>query len=413
MTQAAVKDDAQEKALAAHEKNIAATAANGVQCQLDGVWVHSVPTYLARVWPDVTVAQYQEQFPNAPLVSPAVEAARLAKASSVKINNATVFQMPNAAPASKPTKKSFSDVFELGAAAAAKNARGEAIMIEVLGNPEPQFSDYIPDKDNGYVFNIDLLKTVMIAVTMNKTLLLWGMHGTGKTTVLEQYCSRTNRPFMRVQHTATTEEAHVLGQYVVKDGSTHFEPGPLAIAMRFGLVYCADEYDFALPNVVAVYQPVMEGKRLFIKEASPEWRVVVPHPNFRFVATGNTNGAGDNTGLYQGTQLQNAANYSRFALTAKVNYMDKAHEVAVIMSQGGLAQPDAEHLREFAEMVRLAYEKAEIGIPISPRELINAAQISRACGGKFRQALGLAFMNRLNDTDRLVCDNAAQRIFSD
>jgi cobaltochelatase CobS len=211
-----------------------------------------------------------------------------------------------------------------------------------------------------------------------------------------------------VQHTVNTEEAHILGQYIVvtevttgSDGKEHvhsvtkFNPGPLPLAMKYGWVYCADEYDFGMPSVLAAYQPVMEGKALIIKDAPPEWRVVDPHPNFRFVATGNTNGGGDETGLYQGTQIQNAANYSRFAVTKQVGYMPPKIEAAVVAGK----------------KIRTAFSGGQISNVVSPRELINAALFGVVTGGNWREGLALAFANRLSPTDREVVDQFAQRVF--
>lgn len=49
--------------------------------------------------------------------------------------------------------------------------------------------------------------------------------------------------------------------------------------MKHGWMYLADEYDFAQPNVLSVYQAVLEGKPLYIKEADAANRVIKPHPN--------------------------------------------------------------------------------------------------------------------------------------
>ena len=38
--------------------------------------------------------------------------------------------------------------------------------------------------------------------------------------------------------------------------------------MKHGWVYLADEYDFAFPQILGVYQPVLEGEALVIKEAT-------------------------------------------------------------------------------------------------------------------------------------------------
>jgi cobaltochelatase CobS len=328
---------------------------------------------------------------------------------------------------SEPTmeKRALSEVFDLGNTKAAKRANGDDIMVSCLENAPADYAHFIPRTDENYIYNIEMLTTVLVAFELNIPLLLWGYHGTGKTTVAEQFAARTGRPAIRVQHTVSTEEAHILGQILVKDGETVFEPGPLAVAMKYGLTYIADEYDFALPNVVAVYQPVLEGKALLIKEAPAEWRLIEPHPNFRFVATGNTNGGGDDTGLYQGTQIQNAANYSRFGVTIEVEYMPQKQEVAVVAKQTRLHADDATKLVDFAWKVRDAFKRSEITTTVSPRELITAAKLSRAMARpetvngadkpvmrpNLRRGLQLAFINRLSPTDRKAVDDFAQRIF--
>lgn len=326
-------------------------------------------------------------------------------------------------------KAPFHEVFGLGAVKAAMRATGDPIMIDVLNPPTEEYAPFVEPKDPNYIFDIDLLRKIVVAMQLNMPLLMWGYHGTGKTTLAEQYCAHTNRPSIRVQHTVSTEESHVLGQLLVRGGATVFEPGPLTVAMKEGLVYIADEYDFALPSVIAVYQSVLEGKSLIIKEAPLDWRVIRPHPNFRFIATGNTNGAGDDSGLYQGTQIQNAASYSRFKMTIEVGYMAKNREAAVVCAQTRLHIDHATLLVEFAHDVRDLFKRSEISTTVSPRELISAGQLARvmakpqevnnpATGEKetklrpdLRAGIELAFTNRLNPVDREAVSQKAQRLF--
>jgi len=268
----------------------------------------------------------------------------------------------------------------------------------------------VPHKDGDYIHNIDLVKIILMSIEQNMPVYLWGHSGTGKTTAFEQVMAHTNRPMIRIQHTVNTEEAHILGQTVLRGDHTPFQPGPLPMAMRFGWVYMADEYDFAVPHVLSVYQPVLEGKPLVIKEAEEEWRVVKPHPNFRFVATGNTNGAGDETGLYQGTQLQNAANYERFAVVHQVEYMDPKVETLVLQSKANLHHKDAENLVKYAGMIRDAVKRAELTAPISPRALIHAGKIGMM-RGDFQQGIAMAYTNRLSQIDREVATQLAQRVY--
>lgn len=379
-----------------------------ITCRVDGARVHSIQIYLRETYPNEwTLDRYKAEFPDAPLLSKVAEERLRQRMKAQKEESAK----PAASPAKAATKRPFHEVFGLGAVKAAMNARGEPIMIDIETDHDEEAKALIPDVDPNYVFNIDITKTILMGLQLGKPVYLWGYHGTGKTTAFEQACARTNRPFMRVQHTVNTEEAHIVGQYVVRDGSTIFQLGPLPAAMLNGYAYCADEYDFAMPSVLSVYQPVLEGKPLVIKDAPPELRVIRPHPNFRFLATGNTNGGGDETGLYQGTQIQNAANYSRFAIVEEVGYMDPKIEIAVIAGQAGIAKADAEKLVAFAKEVRDSFKAGRIASTVSPRELINSAILGLVRGADWRGGLRLGFLNRLSRTDKEACDAYAQRLF--
>ena len=81
------------------------------------------------------------------------------------------------------------------------------------------------------------------------------------------------------------------------EGSMSYEYGPLALAMRYGGICLVNELDMASPEVAAGLHGILDGSPLCIPENGGE--LIIPHPMFRFVATANTNGAGDDTGLYQ------------------------------------------------------------------------------------------------------------------
>jgi cobaltochelatase CobS len=290
-------------------------------------------------------------------------------------------------------------------------AEGDPRQVDVMENLSQTDQEMVPEIDESYVFRPEELVDVLMAIQLNMPLLAWGMHGTGKTSQIEQVCARTNRPWVRVQHTDTTEEAHIVGQMLVRDGATVFEYGPLAEAMINGWLYCADEYDFAHPAVIAVYQPILEGKALYIKEAPAGQRMIKPHPNFRFVATGNTNGSGDDTGLYSGTKIGNAAAYSRFGVTVQVHYPETTTEISILRSRIGVSQEISEKLVDFAGRIRTMYGNGELSLPISPRELIRAATIGMVRAGDFRKGIDLSYSNRLDSTQGEAVRQTAQRIF--
>lgn len=386
-----------------------------IVCQLCNAQEHSIQLHLKKAHPEVTIEQYTAQFPGAPLLSELAKAkleekrAASAGATVAMAGTAAAATVTSLIPKGAPVKKALHEVFELGKVKAALSARGEPIPITVLGAHDHQ--DMVAPVSDHYVYDIDELKNVILGLELGIPTYIWGHKGSGKSDLLEQVCARTNRPMIRVQHTVGTEESHIVGQWTVKGGETVFELGPLALAMINGWVYCADEYDFGMPSVLAVYQAVMEpGKSLVIKEAPAHLRIIRPHPMFRFTGTGNTNGSGDETGLYQGTLIQNSANYDRFGMVINKKYMDKKAESQILQNHCKLTSTDADKMVEFATLVRQAYDGAKMSDTISPRTLIYASKIG-VMRGSFRTGLTLSFISKLSRVDREVAEGLAQRIF--
>jgi len=389
-----------------------ATAAPTVEqivCEECGAKIHAVHLHLKSDHPNMTLDEYKEKYPGKPLLSAtAIAAVKKREAEKAAQAAAGVSVSENTPLVAK--KVVFHDLFGLGKNPATLSASGKDIMVTQCA-PLPEHQSMVPEIDPNYVFNLDVLKTLMMGLEMRIPTYLWGHAGTGKTTIYEQIAAYTRRPLFRVQHTANMEEEHIVGGWRLRDGKTHFELGPLAMAMKYGWLYMADEYDFGRPEVTSVYQAVLEGKPLVIKEADPENRVIKPHPDFRIVATGNTNGQGDETGLYTGTNLQNSANYERFGVVQKMDYMAKELEERLVSQQGKIPMADAKKLVDFAKRIREEFDGGRLGNPISPRSLIYAAKIGV---GKrdFKAGLALAFINRLSSTDREAAQQVAQRVFA-
>lgn len=375
-----------------------------IKCEICEANIHSVKAHLKEAHPEVSLEDYQAKFPDADVMSKRfleVAAKHRAemerKAAEASADAALGFH-----------KSPMSDVFGINHAGT-KTARGTEIPVTVF-EPDAEMMTFVPEVDDSYIFDVNLMKVVLMGLEMKIPTYLWGHSGVGKTSMFEQVCARTNRPWIRVQHSINTEECHIVGQWTVKGGETVFELGPLAVAMKTGLTYVADEYDGAIPPVLMVYQAVLEGKPLIIKEADAANRVIRPHKNFRFVATGNTNGTGDETGLYSGTHIGNAANYERFGIVENVADLPPEQEIAVIMGKAKLVKADVVKLVKYATEIREAYAGRRIGSRISTRSMIFAAIIGYA-KGSVREGVRLAFTNRMGGVDRETCEQLAQRHF--
>jgi cobaltochelatase CobS len=377
-----------------------------ITCAICGAKVHAISIHLQRDHAELEMTQtdYEVKYPGHPVFSEVVlsklaEKKRLAAATSVTADFTSDFE-------TEP--KAFHELFALGKVRPALNARGAPIPITTV--TKTAHKNMVPDVDPNYVFNLDVLKTLLMGIEMNIPVYLWGHSGTGKTTIYEQIGARTGRPMLRVQHTANMEEEHVLGGWRLRDGKTVFDLGPLPMAMKFGWVYLADEYDFGRPEVLSLYQPVLEGKPLVIKEADHENRVIRPHPGFRFLATGNTNGQGDETGLYVGTTIQNAANYERFGIVEKMPFMAEELEVVLVSQQAQIPLLDAKKLVDFAKRIRAEFESSKISNPISPRSLIFAGRLGMA-RSNYLYGLEKSYINRLTEVDREAAMQLANRVF--
>lgn len=371
-----------------------------IECRVCGEKCHSIQLHLSSEHPDMTLNDYTTTFPDAPVFS---------EAAKNRIEESQRVKRPRKKVVRDGSKHTLHEAFGLGFTKEVKTSQGEPIPISIVDCDE-EWKGLIPVVDENYVYDIEVLKNTVMALELNIPLYLYGHAGTGKTCCVKNVCAVTRRPLLRVQHTVNTEETNITGNWTVKGKETVFELGPLPLAMKYGWVYLADEYDFALPSVLAVYQPVLEGEPLVIKEADAENRIIRPHPNFRFVATGNTNGSGDESGLYQGTSIQNAANYDRFNMVIEVDYMPKDKEVDVLMKQADISKSDAAKLVDFANRIRDEYNSSKLSSPISPRALISIARIG-FLKGSYQKGIDLAFANKLSQVDKGVVRGLAQRIF--
>jgi len=100
----------------------------------------------------------------------------------------------------------------------------------------------------------------------------------------------------------------------------------LTLAVRLGHVLLINEIDAIDPAELIGLNEIVEGKPLTIPQTGA---VITPHPKFRLVATGNSAGSGDQSGLYQGVLRQNLAFLDRFRLM-EVGYPEPEDEMKLL-----------------------------------------------------------------------------------
>lgn len=180
----------------------------------------------------------------------------------------------------------------------------------IRGYIEP--TTYTPKPDQNYLFNESSRDVVVWLLEKSDPLYIFGPTGSGKSSLIRELAARLNYPVFEVTGHSRLEFPDLVGHLTVQDSQMSFQYGPLALAMKFGGLFLLNEIDLLDPSTAAGLNSILDGAPLCIPENGGE--LITPHQMYRFVATANTNGASDETGLYQGTLRQNCAFMDRFWL---------------------------------------------------------------------------------------------------
>jgi cobaltochelatase CobS len=247
-----------------------------------------------------------------------------------------------------------------------------ARMIEEVS--QEQSNLLIPKKNPAYKFP-KVTKNVSTDITENKKVLLIGHTGCGKTSLFEQLAAQEKNPVIRTNMNGQSTVGDFVGLWTVKNGETIWVDGVLPFAMRYGFWLIIDELDFAEASILSVLNAVLEPNgKLMLKEKGHE--VVIPHENFRMLATANAIGANsDFRSLYQGTNIMNEAFLDRWRCY-QMSYLDPKDEAEVLVNTiKDLTEEAAEELVTLAGEIRQAFNNDEITCTFSLRRLIDFGEL--------------------------------------
>ena len=257
-------------------------------------------------------------------------------------------------------KVSISELFGIQAPA--------SIAMEVGEIDHPR----IPASEK-YTFREDLLRDVLawVHIGFGEGLYLVGPTGSGKTSLITQVASRLRIPLYSVNAHSRLETPELIGRFIVIEGNMVWTDGPLTRAMKEGVWFLMNEFDYLDPATAAGLNSVLEGNPLEIPETG---EVVHAQPGFRFIATANTNGAGDATGLYQGTLRQNIAAMDRFLIT-EVGYADEEQERTILAAMAAaLPESIRNPMIKVANDIRSLFVVGETDVTLSTRTLCRWAK---------------------------------------
>jgi len=276
-----------------------------------------------------------------------------------------------------------------------------------------QADERVPDLDESYVFDPDTTLAILAGFAFNRRVMVQGYHGTGKSTHIEQVAARLNWPCIRINLDAHISRIDLIGRdaIVLRDGLqvTEFREGLLPWALQHPVALVFDEYDAGRPDVMFVIQRVLEteGKLTLLDQN----RIIRPNRYFRLLATANTVGLGDTSGLYHGTQAINQGQMDRWNIVVGLNYLPQETENQIVAAKApGMDAKLISDMVKVADLTRQGFINGDISTVMSPRTVITWAQnadIFKDPGFAFR----LSFLNKCDETERMLVAEYYQRVF--
>tara|TARA_B100000686_G_scaffold240186_1_gene248658 strand:- start:10615 stop:11631 length:1017 start_codon:yes stop_codon:yes gene_type:complete len=288
--------------------------------------------------------------------------------------------------------------------------------IKVPAYSEPD--QYVPTIDPTYHFDEETTLAIIAGFQHNRRVLIQGLHGTGKSTHIEQVAARLNWRCIRINLDSHISRIDLIGKdaIVLDNGKqiTTFKEGILPWAIQSPTALVFDEYDAGRPDVMFVIQRILEsdGKLTLLDQS----KVISPHQNFRLFGTANTVGLGDTTGLYHGTQQINQGQIDRWNIVTALNYLSEEIESKIVNSKiknidgNFLKQDDITNMVKLANLSRNGFKNGDLSTVMSPRTVITWAENS-IIFNDIEYAFKISFLNKCDETERMTLSEYFQRCF--
>ena len=376
------------------------------QCLVCGRWYHRVDTHVEQKH-SMTVSEYKETYPEAPLFS---EHAFTLLDKNPKTSKTSEKELKEKfhKKGAKVDKKS-----PLNIGVASLYIRRDLTEIDKLRVPRHDPKWFVGD--NVY----KMWEDISVGIESNEPVFIGGPTGCGKSATVKELAAILEQPVCRVQLSRDFKVSQFVGKSelrIDKEGNqfTEFVYGVLPLSMKNGWWLLLDEIDQAHPDVLMAVQAVLEGEPLVLTENYGE--VIEQNSEdkskyFRLIATANTFGKGDDTGLYAGAKIMNEATLDRFGVTIKGDYPAFETEVSILRKKSPIGKDDAEKIVTIAHKVREAVAKDTCSCTFSTRRLIMWSK-KFAKYKNIHRAANVSILNKLqDDEDVRFISNLIQRYY--
>lgn len=268
-----------------------------------------------------------------------------------------------------------------------------------------------PEVNPHYKFPKTELVMFLMAMANGDTIYLQGHSGTGKSEMVNQIAARLNYNVVQVNFDGHLLRSDLVGELKIEDGSTKFKYGlvPLGFTMP-GTILLFDEVDAVAPETAFVLQRAVSGDRRFLMHETSD--LFELHPQNIICATANTNGLGDDSGLYiAGTNVQNFSFQNRWDTVMNVDYLSPQEEAEVLKGMFPKAQESViRSVCAVMDAARTGFKGGTLTTPLTTRDAIRWLQKIENYPLPMRTA-EFSFLNRMTPEDAMAVAEMIQRNF--
>jgi hypothetical protein len=215
-----------------------------------------------------------------------------------------------------------------------------------------------PQPDASYIWPPEALALALVCLSGDVTMPLWayGEKGTGKTEFVRNLAGILGRPYYRIQCDRNLERAEFLGSIALTQGETTWRDGVLLTAAKTpGAVILFDEPTYLQQGNVAILNGVLEmpasgGRRSY--RVSDTGELITFAPDVAFFGADNTNGQGDESGRYIGTNPINEATSERFVYFVRFDSLSQSIEARLLWSRTGAPRPVCDAIAKILAVCR-------------------------------------------------------------
>jgi len=171
--------------------------------------------------------------------------------------------------------------------------------------------------------DFDLIKSFKRGKTWS--CLYYGPSGTGKTTKILSVAGALGLPSLKMVGSRSIDESSLFGKYVLRNGETIFEYGPLTLMMKYGGMFIFDEINMVDSDIISSLNDVLDGTKQKILDNG---EIIRAHPHFRFAESMNIGYAGTNEmNISHKSRIQNKIKIAKLPIEKMTSIIVKETEI--------------------------------------------------------------------------------------